>query len=153
RAGRIETGTVTLGRDVFIGERAVLDIGTSMGDGAQLGHASALHSGQTVPAGERWHGSPAQRTGVNYLRVAALPCGAGRRIGFCAVTLLLVFLVYVPLLEGGTDALVAVAPSWGQALDPGLAAAGSALLGALALSLLVFLGFVLVGLIVAVTVP
>src|SRR5213594_1796524 len=70
QAGRIETGTVTLGRDVFIGEKAVLDINTSMGDGAQLGHASALHSGQAVPDGERWHGSPAQRTELDYLRVA-----------------------------------------------------------------------------------
>src|SRR5947208_1700822 len=49
QAGRIETGPVTLGRDVFVGERSVLDINTSLGDGAQLGHASALHSGQTVP--------------------------------------------------------------------------------------------------------
>src|SRR5438874_4053908 len=45
QAGRIETGPVTLGRDVFVGERAVLDIDTSMGDGAQLGHASSLQSG------------------------------------------------------------------------------------------------------------
>ena len=65
-AGRIQTGPVTLGRDVFVGEKTVLDIDTSMGDGAQLGHASALHSGQAVPAGERWHGSPAQRTEVDY---------------------------------------------------------------------------------------
>src|SRR5438034_1602827 len=43
QAVRIETGAVTLGRDVFIGERTVFDINTSMGDGAQLGHASALH--------------------------------------------------------------------------------------------------------------
>src|SRR2546421_9637804 len=57
---------VTLGRDVFVGERSVLDINTSMRDRAQLGHASGLHSGQAVPAGERWHGSPAQRTDVNY---------------------------------------------------------------------------------------
>ena len=61
-AGRIQTGPVTLGRDVFVGEKTVLDIDTSMGDGAQLGHTSALHSGQAVPAGQRWHGSPAQRT-------------------------------------------------------------------------------------------
>src|SRR5947208_2391002 len=54
QAGRIETGAVTLGRNVFIGERTVLDINTSMGDGAQLGHTSALHSGQAVPDGERW---------------------------------------------------------------------------------------------------
>src|SRR6266487_4982846 len=51
QSGRIETGPVTLGRDVLVGERDVLDINTSMGDGAQLGHASALHSGQAVPAG------------------------------------------------------------------------------------------------------
>ena len=59
-AGRIQTGAVTLGRDVYIGEKTVLDINTAMGDGAQLGHASTLHSGVTVPAGERWHGSPAR---------------------------------------------------------------------------------------------
>src|SRR5206468_1048992 len=56
QAGRIETGPVTLGRDAFVGERSVLDINTSSGDGAQLGHASALHHGRAVPAGERWHG-------------------------------------------------------------------------------------------------
>jgi len=58
QAGRIETGSVTLGQDAFVGERSVLDINTSIGDAAQLGHASALHSGQEVPAGERWHGCP-----------------------------------------------------------------------------------------------
>ncbi|TMH82678.1 MAG: peptide synthetase, partial [Betaproteobacteria bacterium] len=100
QAGRIETGTVTLGRDVFIGEKAVLDVNTSMGDGAQLGHTSALHSGQSVPAGERWHGSPAQPTDVNYLRVAPARCGTLRRVSFCALTLLLVCLVYLPLMEG-----------------------------------------------------
>ena len=56
----IQTGPVTLGKDVFVGEVTVLDIDTSMGDGAQLGHASSLHAGQAVPAGEHWHGSPAQ---------------------------------------------------------------------------------------------
>src|SRR3989454_744461 len=74
QAGRIEIGPVSLGRDVFIGETTVLDIHTSMGDRAQLGHASALHSGQAVPAGERWHGAPAQRTEVNYVRVPPTRC-------------------------------------------------------------------------------
>src|SRR5216117_458940 len=62
QSGRIEIGAVTLGTDAFVGERSVLEINTSMGDGAQLGHASALHSGQAVPVGERWHGCPAERT-------------------------------------------------------------------------------------------
>src|SRR2546429_522209 len=59
QAGRLELGPVTLGRDVFVGERSVLDINTSMRDRAQLGHASGLHSGQAVPTAERRHGSPA----------------------------------------------------------------------------------------------
>ena len=50
--GRTRAGSrpaaVTIGRNVFIGEKTVLDINTSMGDGAQLGHTSALHSGQAV---------------------------------------------------------------------------------------------------------
>src|SRR5438876_657055 len=118
QAGRIETGAVTLGRNVFIGERTVLDINTSMGAGAQLGHTSALHSGQVVPDGERWHGSPAQRTEVNYLRVAPARCGTLRRASFCAFTLLFVCLLYLPLMQGSLELLLAVAPSLGKVLDP-----------------------------------
>src|SRR5207247_11153294 len=88
QAGRIEIGPVTLGRDVFVGETSVLDINTSMGDGAQLGHVSSLHSGQSVPAGERWHGSPARRTEVNYVRVAPAPCGRRRRATYAALNLI-----------------------------------------------------------------
>jgi non-ribosomal peptide synthetase-like protein len=159
QGGRIEPGTVTLGRDVFIGERAVLDINTSMGDGAQLGHASALHSGQVVPGGERWHGSPAQRTEVNYLRVAPAPCGTLRRASFCAVTLLSVFLLYLPFMHGILGLLVTVAPSLGELLDPSAATADivttlrGLFIGALVSSLLLFFGVVLVGLLLVVTVP
>src|SRR5207248_6460202 len=87
QAGRIEIGPVTLGRDVFVGEMAVLDINTSMGDGAQLGHSSALLHSQAVPCGERWHGSPAQRTEVNYLRVPPARCGRLRRVRYAGVAL------------------------------------------------------------------
>ena len=80
RAGWIETGAVTIGRDAFIGEKTVLDIDSAVGDGAQIGHASALHSGQAVPDGQRWHGSPAQPAEVNYAegraRLAAAGCAA-----------------------------------------------------------------------------
>jgi carbonic anhydrase/acetyltransferase-like protein (isoleucine patch superfamily) len=98
--GWIQTGRVTIGRNVFIGEKTVLDINTSMGDVSQLGHTSALHSGQRVRTGERWHGSPAQRTDVNYLRASSKPCGRWRRFRFSAVTLLCVFFLYLPLLGG-----------------------------------------------------
>jgi non-ribosomal peptide synthetase-like protein len=159
QSGRIETGPVTLGRDVFVGEKTVLDINTSMGDGAQLGHASALHSGQAVPAGERWHGSPAQRTRVNYLKVAAAPVGTLRRAGFCALTLFFVFLLYLPVMEVILALLGTVSLSARDVLDPSVAATAAVVtlrelfIGALFVSSLFFFGVVLVGPLLVLTVP
>src|SRR5207244_4787002 len=99
QAGRIEIGPVTLGRDVFVGEMSVLDINTSMGDGAPLGQTSALHRGQSVPAGERWHGSPARRTDTNYVRLPSARVGRLRRATSGALTLVGILFLYAPLLE------------------------------------------------------
>ena len=78
RDGVIQIGPVTLGKDVFVGEKTVLDIGTSMGDEAQLGHTSSLHSGQAVPAGStgtvRLPSAPRSTTGRSRTRPAAR-CG------------------------------------------------------------------------------
>lgn len=154
-AGRVQTGRVTLGRDVFVGEKTVLDIGTSMGDGAQLGHASALHSGQAVPAGERWHGSPAEPTRVDYVRVPPARCGTGRRTWFGTVTLLQLLFVYVPLAVGGMYMVFTEVPAVGKRLDPETAVLtrGELVPDALAVSLVLFFGFVVLGLVVLCTVP
>jgi non-ribosomal peptide synthetase-like protein len=152
--GWIQTGAVTLGRDVFVGEKTVLDINTSIGDGGQLGHTSALHSGQAVPAGERWHGSPAQRTDVDYARVAPARCGPLRRFWFCAVTVACVFFLYLPLAEGGVYLLLTAVPRLGRPLDSGLAVTSRTLYAdALAISLVGFAGLVLGGLLFVATVP
>src|SRR2546426_2168229 len=159
QAGRIEIGPVTLGRNVFVGEMAVLDINTSMGDGAQLGHASALHGGQVVPAGERWHGSPAQRTDVNYMRVAPARCGKLRRASYSALILLGILFLYVPLLEGGLNLLLVAVSSVIEVLDPSVHVSTGAMtlrgvfIEALIVSLVLFFGVVLVGLLVGGTVP
>ena len=137
-AGRIEIGPVTLGRNAYVGEMSVLDIDTSMGDGAQLGHASALHQGQAVPAGERWHGSPAQRAGVDYIRVPPAKSSARRRKISAALTLLAIVLLYVPLLEGGVDLL-----STGVSA---LIGAHALVIKALAISFVLFFGLILAGL-------
>ena len=154
-AGWIQTGPVTIGRNVFIGEKTVLDINTSMGDVSQLGHASSLHSGQRVPAGERWHGSPAQRTDLNYLRVSARRCGTFRRFRFSAVTLFCVFFLYLPLIEGGVFLLLTAVPTLGKVLNPSMDAitTPSLYLDALVLSLVLFFGPVLLGLLFVATVP
>jgi non-ribosomal peptide synthetase-like protein len=154
QSGRIETGPVTLGRDVFVGERSVLDIHTSMGDGAQLGHASALHSGQAVPAGERWHGCPAQRTDVNYVRVAPAPCGTLRRASYSVAVLLAVLLVYLPLVEGAAILTISAATSLAGTLAPVAHAGvlGALIVGAVIASGMVFFGLVLVGFLLSVAV-
>jgi non-ribosomal peptide synthetase-like protein len=83
--GVIQLGAVTLGRDVTVGEGSVLDIDTGMGDGSQLGHRSTLYTGQSVPAGEHWHGSPGRRTEVDYATVEPTPYRPWRR-GWFAVS-------------------------------------------------------------------
>lgn len=154
QAGRLEIGPVKLGRDVFVGERSVLDINTSMGDGAQLGHASGLHSGQAVPAGERWHGSPAQRTDVNYLRVPPAQSGTWRRAVYSTSAMLVVLLLYLPLVQGGASLAIHAASLLAQELDP--TGGASHLIGlfieALILSLAVFFGLVFGGLLLLVAV-
>jgi non-ribosomal peptide synthetase-like protein len=152
RAGRIEIGPVTLGRDVYVGEMSVLDIDTAMGDGAQLGHSSALLSGQSVPAGERWHGSPAQRTDTNYVRVAPARCGRLRRASFAALTLLGILFLWAPLLEAGLSLLFLGVSTLVEVLDPTVQSSTGALtirgllIEALVFSVVLFFGAVLVGL-------
>ncbi|MGW7823779.1 Pls/PosA family non-ribosomal peptide synthetase [Streptomyces puniciscabiei] len=154
-AGRIQTGRITLGRDVYIGEKTVLDIDTSMGDGAQLGHASALHRGQAVPDGEHWHGSPAEPTRIDYVRVAPAGCGAARRAWFGLGTLVQLFFLYVPLAVGGAYMLFTEVPAIGKRLDPQTAALSRSelLSDALVLSLVLFFGCAAVGLVALCTLP
>lgn len=159
QAGRIEIGPVTLGRDVFVGEAAVLDINTSMGDGAQLGHSSSLHSGQSVPAGERWHGSPARRTEVNYLRVAPARCSRLRRAASAALILIGILFLWAPLLEAGFGLLFAEVSSLASVLDPsvqsstGALTARGLLIESLAFSAVIFFGAVLAGVLAVGIVP
>ena len=159
QAGRIEIGPVTLGRDVYVGEAAVLDIDTSMGDGAQLGHSSALLSGQAVPRGERWHGSPAQRSDLDYVRVPPTRCGTVQRARYSAFALLGILFVYMPLLVGGLDLLFLAVSSLTQALNPSVLASDGALtmrglfIEALVFAVVVFFGAVLIGLLAIGIVP
>ncbi|MEU9187815.1 Pls/PosA family non-ribosomal peptide synthetase [Streptomyces sp. NPDC048484] len=154
-AGHIRTGRVTLGQDVFIGENTVLDIGASMGDGSQLGHASALYGGAAVPAGQHWHGSPAQRTEVDYVRVAPADCGTARRVGYGLATMLQTFLVYMPLLVGGTYMLLTLAPSLNVLLNREAQhiTSGRFYVEALCLSLALFVGSIVIGFAVVTVVP
>ncbi|MER5964627.1 Pls/PosA family non-ribosomal peptide synthetase [Streptomyces sp. NPDC002057] len=148
----IQTGTVTLGSDVIVSESTVLDIDTTMGDGSRLGHASALHAGQTVPAGEHWYGSPAQRGDEDFPAVPAVPCGTARRTVHGVLQLLTAIFVYVPLVAGGVDMLLAGAPQFTAVLEAGPAVLSTWVfyLDILAVSALVYFGAVPLALLLAI---
>ena len=152
--GVIQTGSVTIGTHAFVGEHTVIDIGASLGDGAQLGHTSSLYGSQAVPDGERWHGSPARRTDVDYRRVPPATCGWLRRASHGAVQLLTVIVVSLPLAAGAGDAVLTRIP----ALD-GLAAGTQTITtwafyrDGLDGSVVLFVGVLLAGFAVVTTVP
>ncbi|MHA5054054.1 Pls/PosA family non-ribosomal peptide synthetase [Streptomyces sp. SD15] len=154
-AGWIQTGPVTLGSNVLVSEHTVLDIDTSMGDNAQLGHASCLHTGQRVPDGTRRHGSPAQPTEVDYRTVGPADCPTAKRTLYCVVQLLNLLAVCLPLAMGGVGILLAEVPQLHTLLNPQQVAFTSPAFyaDALAISLIVFLGSLLAGLLVVGTVP
>jgi non-ribosomal peptide synthetase-like protein len=104
--GVIQTGPVTIGRDALVGEASMMEVGASLGDGAQLGHVSALYAGQAVPAGERWHGSPAQRTDVDYRSVEPAPCGTRRRVLYSFFMVTSRFVLLAPLGIGSLSILI-----------------------------------------------
>jgi len=59
--GGLVVGPVSVGCDCLVGTRSVLCPGAGMGDGARLEDLSLLSSGEQIPAGETWSGSPARR--------------------------------------------------------------------------------------------
>lgn len=145
RAGVIEIGAITLGENVFVGEHTVLDIDTTMEDGAQLGHSSSLHAGQVVPAGQCWHGSPAQPADADYDYQTVPParCGPLRRGTHSAVRVLALLATVGPLETALTTLLLT---------HHGLLAHLTVGDGLLLSAVLVF-GLLLAGLLVASTVP
>jgi non-ribosomal peptide synthetase-like protein len=154
--GMIQTGPVTLGNNALVGEMSVLDIDTTIGAGAELGHASSLLAGQQVPDGEIWHGSPAQRTHEgSYRLVDSVHCGPLRRTLYGVLQLLAGLFVYTPVVIGGLALLVAEVPQVSALLDPGpmVFSSWDFYKHALIISAVLFFGVVLVGLLVVVSVP
>src|SRR6185312_13468056 len=82
-------------------------------------------------------------------------CGPLRRARYCAVTLLSLFFLYLPLAEGGLYLLLTRVPALSGLLDPGTQEITSAGLyaDALVISLVLFAGLVLAGLAFVTTVP
>jgi non-ribosomal peptide synthetase-like protein len=154
-AGFIQVGPITIGKDVVISEATVIDIETSMGDGTQLGHASSLHSGQAVPDGERWHGTPGQQTEADFLTVEPAPSGTLRRAAYAIWQLLTLLLVYLPVGIGGSALLLLKVPRLNELMGEGTSAYThwTFYRDALIVSSVLYLGTVVAGFVIVMTVP
>jgi non-ribosomal peptide synthetase-like protein len=142
----IHTGPIEIGRNAFVGEASVLDIGTVMGNDTQLGHASSLQTGQRIPDGKRYHGSPAQETTSDYCPIANAPCSAFRRGLVDAIQLLVLFAIVIPVP-------ILLLTYW-EHYAAGFAGVGDALTwGLLPISLGAFLGSLAAGLFAVTIVP
>ena len=93
----ISTGLIRIGSRAFVGSASVLEIDTSIGDRGQLGHSSCLRKHQFIANGEIWHGTPAERTNVNYCRLEGRSCSGLRRWLYTFVTSFLSLFIAVPI--------------------------------------------------------
>jgi non-ribosomal peptide synthetase-like protein len=62
----VHIGKIRIGAGATVGSRGTLLPGTRIGKGAEIAAGSTVHG--AVPAGQRWAGSPAQRTGKGGVR-------------------------------------------------------------------------------------
>jgi non-ribosomal peptide synthetase-like protein len=117
-AGVIEIGPITLGSGVIIGEQTVIDISSSFGDEARLGHSSSVHAGQHVGAGEFWCGSPARPSGGVFPDIEPARCGSVRRLAYSLWQMVLPLGVYAPAVVAA-PVLLARVPRLAPLLDSG----------------------------------
>ncbi len=90
---RIHIDAIRIGRNAYVGEQSVLEIGSAIGDFGQLGHASSLQRGHRVPAGKRYAGSPAEETATNFRLADEAPARPLQRALFTAARLAFVIAV------------------------------------------------------------
>lgn len=98
--GRLIIGRVRLGRGCSIGSRSVVRENAVMEDGATLEELSLLPAGMTIPLGERWLGSPAQKVARSNAEAnaPAIPPSTLHRFAFVILHLLGVILFPACLL-------------------------------------------------------
>ncbi|WP_448608005.1 Pls/PosA family non-ribosomal peptide synthetase [Geodermatophilus sp. URMC 60] len=147
--GVVEIGPVSIGRDAVVAESSVLDVYSTLGDGAELAHASSLNAGQSVPAGQRWLGTPAEPSERPPRPLDAARCGPVRRALYGALQLAVAVFVHTPLvILVATFVLPAAAHDWASERSlPGLLWHG------VWTSSVVFWGVVVGSMLLAVVVP
>lgn len=114
--GSIILGPIDIGDDVTIGELGLVDVNTSIGDRGQLGHASALLAGQSIPAGRRYHGSPGEETKTEFRHLPHMETSWLRRSVYAAMRF-----VSLALIMAATIGILVVLTGWSNGSGDGSA--------------------------------
>ena len=113
RDGYVVPGRVEIGPDALVAEATVIDIDTSIGARAQVGHGSGVLRGQHVPPDERYQGSPAEPSTTRFDRLTTHPRSRGRTVRYVIAVAASVGLLRLPFTLG----LVLVVHRLGVAVD------------------------------------
>jgi non-ribosomal peptide synthetase-like protein len=96
--GELIIGSIAIGKNCYIGTRAVLSENTRMGNGATLGELSHLPANGNIPEGENWEGSQAKKVAhskqINLFtrsKISKLPYFLYLCLQLLAITSLLIF--------------------------------------------------------------
>lgn len=107
--GFLKIAPITIGHNCFIGTHTVISHGAIMEDGARLDDLSMVSVGTTIPAGEYWSGSPADKAEQSDIDLDAMaddltgPSARSMGYGFFygVIILLLPLVTLIPYLPVG----------------------------------------------------
>jgi non-ribosomal peptide synthetase-like protein len=105
--GRLEIGSIKIGRDCFVGGNTMLGLNTQLEDRSRIGDLAYLQNNVTIPAGEEWIGSPARldpnATPNRYLEKELSPipqCGILLKLGYLVGAISLWFVPFIAATPG-----------------------------------------------------
>jgi non-ribosomal peptide synthetase-like protein len=107
-----------------------------------------------VPPHEHWHGSPAQKTDINYRTVEPVKYGALRPVVYSTMQVLIMLLIDLPLGLAVADIVLREIPRLGQLeFGPHVLTSWTFYVVGLVVSFALFFGMIIVGLVVVFTIP
>ena len=139
-------GSVRIGANSYLGEATVMDVNSELGDNAQLGNRSALHEGQKVAGGKKYHGSPAIVGDTDFIRVPVEDVSPARAWVYTLGQFLYGMLIGGPLVTAIMLMLMQYGFT-GQSVTSGSAAASISLPYTLGASLAFYFGAIVIGMI------
>jgi non-ribosomal peptide synthetase-like protein len=105
--GRLEIGSIKIGRDCFVGGNTMLGLNTQLEDRSRIGDLAYLKNNATIPTGEEWIGSPA-RLDPNFKQhqnlkdeLSPIPkCSILLKLGYAVGAISLWFVPFIAAIPG-----------------------------------------------------